>query len=332
MAEPQVSVLVTAYMHERYIARALEGILDQRGVRFELLVGDDASTDGTREVIERYARAHPGLIRTHFPEHNLGQGGSAIFAELLGRAQGEYIAGLDGDDFWTSPDKLQQQVAYMEEHPACAMCFHDVLCRHEDGSRPDARFTGGHSTREIGLQELLDGCQIASCSPMFRRRAIHPLPEWYFDLPWGDAPLYVLAAGRGTIDYLPDVMGVYRIHGQGMYRGLSRLRVLELQASYYEQLRVPPSFQPQLRQKLAETWVKLGLEHERLGARDTAVECLAESLRVDPFDPRRLRDRRGERRRVVLWVLLRAPLPLARHPRLAKWRRRRVEGRVGPHR
>ncbi len=331
MAEARVSVLVTAYGHERYIARALDGVLDQRGMPFELLVGDDASTDGTRDVIERYARSHPGLIRTFLPERNLGHGGSELFAALLERARGDYVAGLDGDDFWTSPNKLREQVAYMDQHPDCAMCFHDVLCHYEDGSHPDARFTGAGPAREIGLPQLLDGCQIGSCAPLFRRDAIHPLPEWYLDLPWGDAPLYVLAASHGAIHYIPEVMGVYRIHDQGMYRRLPRVRVLELQTGYYERLRVPPEHEAHLRRRLADTWAKLGLEHERLGARDSARECLGKSLRVQPFDPRRLRERRGERRRLTLWLLLKAPETMTRHPRLVEWRRRRVEGRVAPH-
>jgi glycosyltransferase involved in cell wall biosynthesis len=307
VAEPRVSVLVTAYEHERFIARALEGVLEQRGVSFELLISDDASTDGTRAVIERYARAHPDLITTLLPDRNLGQGGSAIFGALLDRARGEFLAGVDGDDFWTSPDKLRRQVDYMDAHPGCAMCFHDVVCRYEDGSRPDARFTGSRSARELGVGELLAGVQIGWLATLFRREAIHPLPDWYFDLPWGDAPLYILAAGHGTIDYLPEVMGVYRIHDRGMYRGLPRVRALELQTSYFEQLRVPPEHEVQLRRKLADTWVKLGLEHERLGARDRARECLAESLRVEPFDARRLGRPRGERRRLALWLLLKAP-------------------------
>jgi glycosyltransferase involved in cell wall biosynthesis len=312
VAEPRVSVLVTAYEHERFIARALDGVLDQRGVSFELLVGDDASTDGTRAIVERYARAQPELIRTLLPERNLGQGGSALFAALLGEARGEFVAGLDGDDFWTSPDKLARQVEHMDAHPGCAMCFHDVLVRHEDGSQPDARFTGTLPERSMGVPELLAGFQIGSCAPLFRRSAIHPLPDWYVDLPWGDAPLYVLAAAHGTIDYLPEVMGVYRIHGGGMYRGLPRLRALELQAEYYDGLRVPPEHEPQLRRKLAEAWVKLGLEHARLGSRDSARQCLARSLRVQPFDPRRLTEPRAERRRLALWLRLKAPAPLRR--------------------
>jgi glycosyltransferase involved in cell wall biosynthesis len=323
VAEVQVSVLVTAYQHERFIARALDGVLSQRGVSFELLVGDDASTDATRGVIERYARAHPKLISTFFPGHNLGHGGSAIFAELVARARGTYVAGLDGDDFWTAPDKLARQVAHMDSHPDCSMCFHDVLCHHEDGSRPDARFTefGGH--RRLGLRDLLDGIQIGSCAPLFRREAIQPLPDWYVELPWGDAPLYVLAATHGAIDYLPEVMGVYRIHGEGMYRGLPRLRVLELQVGYYEQLRVPAAYTALLRTKLAEAWAKLGLEHDRLGDRDAARACLDQSGRISPFDARRLHTRL-ERRRMTLWLLLKAPRALARHSRVVEWRRRRT--------
>src|SRR3954465_15851673 len=97
----RVSVLLTSYEHERYIAEALDGVLAQEGVAFELLVGDDASTDGTRSVLAPYPRDHPGVIRTFLPETNMGNGGKAIFAALMGRAQGDYLAVLDGDDYWT---------------------------------------------------------------------------------------------------------------------------------------------------------------------------------------------------------------------------------------
>jgi glycosyltransferase involved in cell wall biosynthesis len=312
VAEPRVSVLVTAFEHERFIARALDGVLDQRGVSFELLIGDDASTDGTRAVIERYARAHPELIRTLFPERNLGQGGSALFGALLGQARGELVAGLDGDDYWTSPDKLSRQVEHMDANPGCAMCFHEVIRHHEDGSQPDTPLTGTLPASSMGVPELLAGFQIGACATLFRRAAIHPLPDWYFDLPWGDAPLYILAASHGTIDYLPESMGVYRIHSAGMYSGIPRVRVLELQTKYYEHVRVPPEHEPQLQRRLADTWVKLGLEHARLGSRDSARECLARSLQIEPFDPRRLAEPRAERRRLALWLRLKAPAPLRR--------------------
>jgi len=278
----KVSVLMTCFEHERFVAQALDGVLEQEGVDFELLVGDDASTDGSRAVIAEYARSHPDRIRPFFPERNLGQGGKAIFGSLIARARGEYLAMLDADDYWTSPDKLIRQVAYLDAHPDCSMCFHDVLCTYEDGSRPDERYNGAEQPRHVSVSALLDRCVVASCSPVFRQAAIKPLPAWYFELPWGDWPLYFMAAGCGDLHYEPDLMGVYRIHAAGMYRGLSRLEALGARTAFYEGLRVPAGYEGELRVKLAESWVKRALEHNRLGQRAQALRCLATAARTSP--------------------------------------------------
>jgi len=278
----RISVLMTTFQHERYIARAIDGVLEQRGVEFELLVGDDASTDRTRDVISEYARAHPEVIRTFFPERNLGQAGKAIFSELIERAGGDYLAVLDGDDYWTSPDKLRRQVAYLDEHPESSMCFHNVLCVYEDEARPDGPYNGPDQADEVDVSALLDRCLVASCSPVFRRASIAPLPAWYFALPWGDWPLYFIAAGHGAVRYLPDLMGVYRIHRAGMYTKLSRLDALENRTAFYDGLRVPPEHEAARRRKLAESWVKRALEHNRLGQRAAALRCLGTAVRVSP--------------------------------------------------
>ena len=292
----RVSVVMTSFEHERYIARALDGVLAQRGVDFDLLVGDDASTDGTRAVIAEYARAHPGVIRTFLPERNLGNGGKAIFAELIEMARGDYLAVLDGDDYWTAHDKLLRQVAYLDEHPECSMCFHNVLCAYEGEVRADERFNGPDQPAEVEVAALLDRCVVASCSPMFRRETISPLPPWYFDLPWGDWSLYFLAAEHGALRYLPDVMGVYRIHDAGMYSRLSRLEALERRTEFYAGLVVAPEHARARRRKVAETWVKRALEHNQLGQRPAALRCLARAARVSPLSvPRVLRDRRRDR-------------------------------------
>jgi glycosyltransferase involved in cell wall biosynthesis len=278
----QVSVLMTSFDHERYIARAIESVLEQRGVDFELLVGDDASTDGTRAVISDYARAHPDVIRTLLPARNLGLQGKAIFRDLIGLARGDYLAVIDADDYWTDPDKLRRQVTYLEEHPECSMCFHDVLCVYEDDTRADELHNGPGQPAELGVAELLDRCVVASCSPLLRRASVDPLPEWYFQLPWGDWSLYFLAAEHGALHYLPEVMGVYRIHGAGMYSGLSRLQALEGRTAFYAGLRVPPQHERRRRRKLAESWVKRALEHNRLAQRAAALRCLGRAVRVSP--------------------------------------------------
>jgi glycosyltransferase involved in cell wall biosynthesis len=278
----RVSVLLTSFEHERYIAQALDGVLGQEGVEFELLVGDDASTDGTREVIASYASEHAGVIRTFLPQTNMGNGGKAIFAALMGQARGEYLAVLDGDDYWTAPDKLRRQVAYLDEHPEVALCFHDVLCVHEDDDRPDEPYNGHGQPAEVSVSELLDRCVIASCSPLMRRDAIVPLPAWYFDLPWGDWSLYFLAARHGVVRFMPALMGVYRIHRGGMYSGLARLDALEQRTAFYAGLEVAPEHDRERRRKLAESWVKRALEHNQLGQRGAAVRCLAKAGRTWP--------------------------------------------------
>jgi glycosyltransferase involved in cell wall biosynthesis len=291
----KVSVLVTAYQHEAYIADCLEGVLAQRGVAFELLVGDDASTDGTRDVVRRYARAHPDVVRAFLPERNLGQGGKAIFDVLVNRARGDYLAMLDGDDYWTSPDKLRRQAAHLDEHPGCAMCFHDVLRVLDGSGGPGERQNGADAAQTIGVRDLLDHCVVAACSPMFRRAAIAPLPAWYFDLPWGDWPLYFMAAERGALHYLPDVMGVYRIHPGGMYQGLSRLQDLETRTAFYRGVRVPPAHERDRRRRVGDTYLKRAREHDRLGQRTAAARCLAQAVRHRPSILLRVPPALGER-------------------------------------
>jgi glycosyltransferase involved in cell wall biosynthesis len=230
---PTVSVCVTTYNHEAFIAQALDGILMQEAAfPYEVIVGEDCSTDGTREIVTAYQRAHPDRIRTVLPDQNLGGGGKPLFAETLAHSRGAFIAFMDGDDFWTRPDKLQRQIEFLTSNPTHSMCFHEVDVIDGSTGATTGTYTGD-------IDEKLDiwgRCYIASCSPVFRREAILPLPAWYELLEFGDWPLYLVASTRGPIGRIDEVMGVYRTHPGGMWSKRDQLQRLESIINFYMDL------------------------------------------------------------------------------------------------
>jgi glycosyltransferase involved in cell wall biosynthesis len=307
---PRISVVMTAFQHEQYVAQAIESVLVQGlDEPFELVIGDDASDDGTREVITGYAEAHPDIVRVHFPDRNRGGDGKNLFADVLDLAVGDYVGMLDGDDYWTSPSKLRRQVAFLDEHPAYAMCFHNVLRVHEDDPSRDALYDHRTTARDVELDELLGTCVAASCSPVFRMEAVRPLPAWYFGLPWGDWPLYLMARAAGRVRYLPDVLGAYRIHAAGMYSKLTPVEALEQRTQFYERLPAPPGYEQLLRGLVSDAWLELATAYAESGRRGAAWSSVARSYRARPPQPRR---RSGERLRLA--TALRAVRSSRRQP------------------
>ncbi len=132
-----VSIVCNAFNHERYIAQALESFLMQKtDFPFEILVHDDASTDGTAEIIRTYAKRFPQIVLPLFQTENQYSKNVSIGSSFqYPRARGKYIALCEGDDYWLSPDKLQQQFDFMEAHPLCAWCFSGAAAVDRAGNR-----------------------------------------------------------------------------------------------------------------------------------------------------------------------------------------------------
>ena len=231
-----VSVILVTYNHESYIARAIESVLSQANVDWELLISEDCSRDLTREIVARYQRAHPNRIRVLLSPHNLGT--NEVFTRAVAVARGEFIATLDGDDYWISPDKLRRQVEFMTEHPECSMCFHNVLKFWEGKALTPAPFHEQPLPPLLSFSEILLRNDVASCSAMLRRRLITNLPAWYDSAPLGDWPLYIVSAQHGDIGYIDRIMGAYRIHDRGAWSGSSELDQLLLRSNFYRVLRL----------------------------------------------------------------------------------------------
>jgi glycosyltransferase involved in cell wall biosynthesis len=219
----KVSVCLQTYNHAPYIARALDSVLMQEtDFEFEIIVGEDESSDGTRELCIDYARRHPHRIRLFLRSRedviylDGRPTGRFNFIQNLNAARGQYIALLDGDDYWTDPHKLQKQTAFLDSHPAYALCFHAADEIDERGERIRTLYPPGRQATYT-LRDLLRGNFIPALSVLFRNDpAFHPPPEWLRQTRYADWPLHILNATRGKIGYLDEVMGVYRRHGGGI--------------------------------------------------------------------------------------------------------------------
>lgn len=214
-SDPKVSILFITYNHAGTVAQALESALSQQtAFPVELLVGDDCSTDGTREIVERYARAHPDRIRAFLHPKNLGFFGKFNFLSVYEAARAPYAILLEGDDYWTSPLKLQRQVDFLERRPDCSACFHD--CYVQDGAALDTGrlYLSASVKRDLGLKDLIGDMFPHTTSILFRRGVLGPFPAWFNDLELTDLSLVALLASKGLFGYLADApMSVYRTAG-----------------------------------------------------------------------------------------------------------------------
>jgi glycosyltransferase involved in cell wall biosynthesis len=215
----KLSVAMITYNHERYIAQAIESALAQRvNFDYEIIIGEDCSTDGTRAVVLDFHRRYPDRIKLLLRERNVG---ARVNAEsTIAACQGEYLAVLEGDDYWTSTDKLQKQVDFLDAHPDRVICCHRVQFLDETGSAEFDVFP----TQPAGtytIEDLLKANFVVTCSAVARRHLIRPLvPSLSRATKAGDWPRTVLAARYGAIELMDDVMAAYRVHHGSMWSSL----------------------------------------------------------------------------------------------------------------
>lgn len=218
MDDIKVSVCMTTYNQERYIAQAVESVLAQQTTfPIEIVIGEDCSTDGTRAILLDLARGNPEKIQLRLAERN--QGGKANFMDVAKACRGQYVAMLEGDDYWTCPNKLQMQVEALDTHLEWAMCFHPTMCVYEGWMQGQDIYPLNWDRAEATLVDLLAANFIPTNSVVFRNRLFGAFPPWFRGLLLGDWPLHILNAAHGNIGYLPDVMSAYRIHPGGVWSG-----------------------------------------------------------------------------------------------------------------
>ena len=235
MTPVRLTVLVTTFNHEAFIAQALESVLAQEtAVPFQVVVIDDASTDATPGIVRGLGDRHPDRVRLAFNEVN--ENSNRRFREEWERCGSEYVALLDGDDYWTSPAKLQRLVDVLEERPECSICFHNAEVVPDDPDQLAWLNNGSDWDRPLGIDDLWATNFIAGCSPVLRRSLLPRLPGWFDDAPVGDWPLYLLCADRGSVVFVDEVMGVYRLHAGGLWTGRAEQERLSQMAAFMEEM------------------------------------------------------------------------------------------------
>ncbi|MBI1346191.1 glycosyltransferase [bacterium] len=215
MTTKKVSVCMITYNHAHYIEQAVRSALDQQGVApLEIIIGEDASTDRTADVIRSIATAYPGQIQPRLHASNLGM--MANFLDAYAACTGDFIAFLEGDDYWTNPQKLKLQIEALEAHPHWSGCFHPVIYVNQNG-QPTGQVHPRHIASEVTFADLCRGNCIQTCSLVIRRDMLPALPDWVRTMPMGDWPLCLLAARCGPIGMLPEPMACYRLHSGGVW-------------------------------------------------------------------------------------------------------------------
>lgn len=238
---PLVSVVVICYNQARYIRECLDGIfMQETSFPFEVKVYDDASTDGTADILREYGRKYNNLELNLFKENYFAKG-LAYYGEKQGylTARGKYIATCEGDDYWTDSSKLQKQVDFMENHPDYSVVFHRYKIYQEqqgrwEGDGLDDLFGAGNDVYELSTEAFLRRWMTQYVTMMFRREAYRLEKIDRYKL-FRDSHLYysLLQEGKGAI--LSMIAGVYRRTGTGAYTKMQELNKIKSQiAVFYE--------------------------------------------------------------------------------------------------
>lgn len=248
---PVVSVFNWVYNHEKFVRESIESILMQETTfPVEIIIHDDASNDGTADIIREYEEQYPRLFRNVLHSENQHSQGRSLLKALFYNPKGDFIALTHGDDYWTDPNKLQIQADYLSHRSGCAGCFHRTRVVDGQGSviREDF-FVADQESYDFRACLTTLSKQYATCSMMIRADAVRNPSSWLRRRPV-DMMLELQVARYGVIAYINKNMADYRLHDAGVWTRLSirdqaleiihRYQVLmeddELQSEYREEI------------------------------------------------------------------------------------------------
>lgn len=228
--DPLVSVCITTYNHADFIAEAIEGVLMQEtDFPYEIIIAEDNSTDGTREIVRDYQKRRPDTIRLRLATENLYSKNKRYPAiGARNAARGKYIAQCEGDDYWTDPKKLQKQADFLESHPDCTVCYTAAEILDDESGEILQGVRRPEKVQEVySLEYVLRRNPFSYATAFYRRRLCEELPSWFFVGLAGDYCLLVLCAREGDIGYIDEKCAVHRRHEGGVHSSLDLLKKID---------------------------------------------------------------------------------------------------------
>lgn len=210
-----VTIRCTVFNHERYLRECLDGFVMQKtNFRFEAIVHDDASTDGSAAIIKEFAEKYPDIIKPILETENQYSKQDGSLGRIMDEScHGKYIAFCEGDDYWTDPLKLQKQIDFLESHPDYSLCFHNAVIHWEDGRTEDSVFSNVED-REYTAVEIFEKWTIPTASVVIRYN--NDYKEWRSraglnkKFCYGDIICFLSASKCGKLYGMSDIMSIYR--------------------------------------------------------------------------------------------------------------------------
>jgi len=223
---PKVSVMVITYNHEKFISQALESVLMQETeYTYEINVIEDCSTDKTQEIVMRYVQRYPHIVKPYFNAKNIGRKVTQRntyrgFQTLTG----DYFSILEGDDYWTSPHRLQKQVAFLEANPNFAICAGNTIKVYDDGSREPHRFHYWGKQDDAVLEDVIRLNPFFHNAGVMYRNVFHGVPPRHFRNKRScDIFIMIAHAQFGNVHHIDEDFAVYRAHSGGVFSNRSKI-------------------------------------------------------------------------------------------------------------
>ncbi|MEX0966937.1 MAG: glycosyltransferase [Bacteroidia bacterium] len=291
MQNPKVTVSVITYNQAKYVEKALQSVLSQEvDFAYEILIGDDCSTDGTRELLKQFQQSFPDRIRLFLHEKKYqGVPGKLSIVTNLEAAKGEYIALLDGDDWWESNNKLQVQADFLDQHQDFALTFHNTSFLWEENLHPawsyNDRYHHYGKTAGFTHQEVVAGLDINSSSMMFRLSALLPIPEWYWQVYNGDYAMALLTSRHGKVKYFEgltcccfkNTSSMTRVSENSLWANSIMIKQNRAFKKHFKR-----EYAPVFQQRIADLYFKRGFILRRIGKYAAMSAAFARAAAISP--------------------------------------------------